>query len=262
VVPKPYFPTTRDLPFTYPQRLLDSILNLVYPDTCFLCSVPVARHQDCGVCAGCWDKALALQIKRPRCSCCGIPFHNFEEEAEHLCGDCILRLPPYAAARSFGYYTAELSGLIQGLKFQGRRNLIGLLAPLLASTFFETWGREEFDLLAPVPLHPKRRRERGYNQAELLASALSRRIAVPFCADAIARIRPTLPQVGLSEPQRQENVSNAFRCRHPQRISKKRILLIDDVMTTGATAASAARCMLDGGALRVSVLTLARAERW
>jgi ComF family protein len=262
VVPKPYFPTTRDLPLTYPQRLLDSILNLVYPDTCFLCSVPVARHQDCAVCASCWDKALALQIKRPRCLCCGIPFHNFDEEAEHLCGDCILHLPPYSAARSFGYYTAELSGLIQGLKFQGRRNLVGLLAPLLACTFFDTWGREEFDFLVPVPLHPKRRRERGYNQAELLARALSGRIAVSFCSDAIERIRPTLPQVGLSESQRQENVSKAFRCRDSQRISKKSILLIDDVMTTGATAASAARCLLDGGALRVSLLTLARAEKW
>ena len=214
------------------------------------------------MCASCWDKALALQIKRPHCSCCGIPFHNFEEEAEHLCGNCILRPPPYAAARSFGYYTDELSGLIQGLKFQGRRNLIGLLAPLLASAFFETWGREEFDLVVPVPLHPKRRRERGYNQAELLARALSRKIAVSFCADAIVRIRPTLPQVGLSESQRQENVSRAFRCRDPQRISKKRILLIDDVMTTGSTAASAARCLVEDGALRVSVLTLARAEKW
>jgi len=262
VVPKPYFPTTRDLPCSYPQRLLDSILNLVYPDTCFLCSAPVARHQDCAVCATCWDKALALQIERPRCSCCGIPFHNFEKEAEHLCGNCILQLPPYAAARSFGYYTAELSGLIQGLKFQGRRNLIGLLAPLLVTTFFESWGREEFDIVVPVPLHPKRRRERGYNQAELLACALSRKIAVPFSADALVRIRHTLPQVGLSESQRMENVSKAFRCKDAQRISNARVLLIDDVMTTGATVGSAARCLLDGGALRVSVLTLARAEKW
>jgi ComF family protein len=261
VVPKPYFPVTRDLPLSYPHKLLDSILNLVYPDTCFLCSVPVARHQDCGVCASCWDKALALQIKRPRCSCCGIPFHNFEEETEHLCGNCLLQLPPYAAARSFGYYTGELSGLIQGLKFHGRRNLVGLLAPLLVSTFFDSWGREEFDLVVPVPLHSKRRRERGYNQAELLARALSRQIAVSFCADAVVRIRPTLPQVGLSEPQRLENVSRAFRCLNPRGISKMRILLIDDVMTTGATAASAARSLLDSGALRVSVLTLARAEK-
>lgn len=262
MVPKPYFPTTRDLPFSYPQKLLDSILNLVYPDTCFLCSVPMTRHQDCAVCASCWDKALALEIKRPRCSCCGIPFHGFEEEAEHLCGNCILRLPPYTAARSFGYYSAELSGLIQGLKFQSRRNLVGLLVPLLASTFFETWGREEFDFVVPVPLHPKRRRERGYNQAELLARALSRKIAVAFCADAMVRIRPTLPQVGLTESQRLENVNKAFGCKDPKKIEKMRILLIDDVMTTGATAASVARCLLDGGALRVSVLTLARAEKW
>jgi ComF family protein len=169
-------------------------------------------------------------------------------------------MPPYAGARSFGHYSAEMSQVIQEFKFCGRRNLAGLLAPLLADTFFDTWGRDEFDLIVPIPLHPKRKRDRGYNQAELLAVLLARLLAIPY-GKALLRIRSTLPQVGLSDIQRLENVRKAFRCFMPQRISKRRILLIDDVMTTGATVESAAQALVDAGAWRVSVLTVARVGR-
>jgi len=253
-----YVPTSRDLPPSQFQKLLDGVLNLVYPERCIACASPVARRQDCGVCAECWGKSVALKIQSPRCSSCGLPFQTLREDSDHLCGNCILQPPPYSGARSFGYYTAELRALVHGLKFQGRRNLAGLLATLLAEVFFENWNRENFDGLSPVPLHSRRKRERGYNQSELLARSLSLKIAVP-CVDSLRRIRPTLPQVGLTDVQRHENVRRAFACKDEALIRKKRILLIDDVMTTGATVSSAARALLDGGALRVSVLTLARA---
>jgi ComF family protein len=190
-----------------------------------------------------------------------LPLHNFQDDSEHLCGDCILHAPPYAGARSFGYYTGELTSIVQGMKFSGRRNLAGLLAPLLTATFYDTWNREQVDLVVPVPLHSKRKRDRGYNQSELLARSLARQIAVPLEKGALVRTRPTLPQVGLTDAQRLENVRGAFRCALPRRVSGKRVLLIDDVMTTGATASSAARALLEGGASRVSVLTVARAVR-
>lgn len=243
------------------RRMLDSLLNLVYPENCFICSAPLARRRDCGICAACWNKAAALRIKPPGCLSCGVPFHSFQADADHLCGNCILEPPPYAGARSFGYYTAELSSVIQGMKFLGRRDLAGHLAPLLVTAFYESWSREEFDVVIPVPLHPARRRERGYNQSELLARSLTRQIAVPFNNDALTRIRPTLPQVGLTDSQRLENVRKAFRCADHRHVAGKRALLIDDVMTTGATAASAAGALLEAGALRVSVLTVARAVR-
>jgi ComF family protein len=260
MIPKPYFPTTRDLPASWLRTVLDSLLNLIYPDQCLICSSPVARRQDCGVCSGCWDKAVALKILPPRCASCGLPFQSFQDNAEYLCGNCILQAPPYSGARSFGYYTAELSSLVHGLKFHGRRDLVGLLSPLLAGVFFENWSREDFDLVVPVPLHGKRRRERGYNQSELLARALAHKLAVP-CDSSLRRVRPTLPQVGLTDSQRQENVRKAFLCSRPERFSGKRILLVDDVMTTGATVSSAAQALIDGGALRVSVLTVARASK-
>jgi len=169
-------------------------------------------------------------------------------------------MPLYAGARSFGHYMAELSRVIQEFKFHGRRNLIGLLAPLLAAAYFDSWDKSDFDLVVPVPLHPKRKRERGYNQSELLARSLARYIAVPY-DNVLLRVRPTLPQVGLTDSQRHENVRKAFQCFKPQQVLRRRILLIDDVMTTGATVASAAQNLMETGAWRVSVLTVARAEK-
>jgi ComF family protein len=257
---KPFFPTIRDLPVSASRRLLDSFLNLVYPADCFICSAAVARHQDCGVCSRCWDRALGLKIAPPRCASCGLPLHSFEDSHDHLCGNCILNMPPFSGARSFAYYTGEMGRIIQEFKFRGRRDLARLLAPLLTTAFFECWSREDFDILVPVPLHRKRRRERGYNQSDLLARALEKQIAVRF-HPALNRVRPTLPQVGLSDHERKENVRNAFRCVRPRDVSGLRILLIDDVMTTGSTVASATRALLDAGAARVSVLTLARAGK-
>jgi ComF family protein len=262
VAHKPYFPTIRDLPTSCAQQVLDSLLNLIYPETCFICSIPLARQRDCGICSSCWGKAIALKILPPRCPSCGLPLPNFESNSDHLCGNCVLTPPIFAAARAFGYYTGEFSRLIQGLKFDGRRNLAKILAPLLAEVFCETWDRSEFDLIVPIPLHPKRKRKRGYNQSELLAGFLASQIAVPLSRHALIRVRPTLPQVGLTDAQRLENVRNVFSCNDLHQISKQRILLVDDVMTTGATAISAARTLMNGGALRVSVLTLARTVSW
>jgi ComF family protein len=259
VTPKPYFPTIRDLPDSPGWQLLDCILNLVYPETCFICSVPVARRRDCGICPSCWNKAVALRIAAPLCVCCGLPFNSLDKDTEHLCGKCLVQMPSFSGARSFGYYTGELSRLVQGLKFHGRRNLAGLLAPLMASVLYEFWRREEFDLIVPVPLHPRRKRERGYNQSELLARALAAQVAIPCSDRTLVRVRSTLQQVGLSNSQRIENVQNAFRCIDTSQISRKRILLIDDVMTTGATVASAAQALIEKGCFRVSVLTVARA---
>lgn len=158
---KYFVPTGRDLPPSQLQRLLDGVLNLVYPERCIVCAAPVARRQDCGVCAECWKKSMALKIQSPRCSSCGLPFQTLREDFDHLCGNCILQPPPYSGARSFGYYTAELRALVHGLKFRGRRNLAGLLASLLAEVCFENWDRESFDGLSPVPLHSMRKREEG-----------------------------------------------------------------------------------------------------
>ena len=256
---KRVFPTIRDFPDSPLRRVTDGILNLIYPDSCFVCRSPVSRSRDCSVCFRCWNRILDLRISPPWCPSCGLPFFQSGTEPEHLCGDCNLELPPYGGARAYGYYTSELSRLVQGLKFEGRKNLVELLTPLLANAFITTWDPAEIDHVMPVPLHPKRKRERGYNQAALLGRAFSKRLGLPFHEDALRRIRHTAPQVGLSDSERRQNLTGAFRCGKTDAVARQRILLIDDVMTTGATVAAASQALIEAGALRVSVLTVARA---
>lgn len=258
MTPKPYFHSTRDQSYSITRRIIDGLLNLIYPDVCLACSEPVVRLQDRGVCSACWEKILQLAIRPPVCASCGLPLHTPEPSSTLLCGECTVAPPAYSGARSFGYYTAELRSLVQCLKFDGKKNLVGLLSPLLAATFSESWDRGEFDLIVPVPLHPKRIRQRGFNQAGLLAGALAAQMAIPHSGRALIRRRHTPPQVGLSHARRQENVHKAFQCTAKDQIAGKKVLLVDDVMTTGATVVSAAQALLEGGALRVSVITVAR----
>jgi ComF family protein len=247
-------------PVSFLDHILDSLLNLFYPEVCFICADPIVHRKERGVCTKCLNKARDLRLKPPVCSSCGLPMPNFESGADVLCGNCILQPPAYSGARSFGYYSGELGRLIQGLKFNNRRNLVALLVPFMIQAYYGSWDRDDFDLVVPVPLHPKRRRSRGYNQSELLARLLAHRTGIPFINSVLVRTRSTLPQVGLTDTQRRENVRNAFQCINSRQISGRRILLIDDVMTTGATASSASAALKKGGALRVSVLTLARTE--
>jgi ComF family protein len=258
--PRLLLPSDRDLPSSHVSRILDSLLNLLYPESCLACATPTSRARDRSVCPACWCKILQLRISNPLCPSCGIPYPGLEDEpaAPHLCGKCTLSLPPFSGARAFGCYGSVLSRIIQALKFDGRKDLAVLLAPLLASVFLEVWSPAEFDLIVPVPLHPRRERERGYNQAALLAARLGRLVGIP-CTPALRRCRNTPPQVGLSDTHRAHNVKHAFGCARPVWVRDRRILLVDDVMTTGSTIASACEALLDAGAKRVSALTLARA---
>jgi len=240
------------------RSIVDGILNLLYPEDCLACSTPVHRSQDCGVCEDCWGKVLRLQIPEPWCPSCGMPYLQADVEAIHLCGVCSVELPPFCAARAFGFYTAELARLILAFKFNGRQNLASLFAPLLGSTLLCSWGCGEVDLVIPIPLHQRRMRERGYNQAALLSRALTKLLGLPHSESALTRVRPTPPQVGLSNAERAGNMRQAFRCPRPAQVRGLHILLVDDVMTTGATVRSASEALVQAGARKVSVLTLAR----
>ena len=254
------FTTTRDIQVSPLQEIANGFLNLFYPEECFVCSLPTARRQDCGLCDDCWRKVLDLRIDGARCPSCGVPLPGFAEGSGSLCLECVRRPPPYSGARSFGYYSTEMRQVIHELKFGGRRPLGRLLAPLMAEAFFESWQRYDFDFVTSVPLHPERRRKRGFNQAELLGRAFARTAGLPEMR-TLRRIAATQSQVGLSDTRRMENVRNAFSCISADRVAGKRILLIDDVVTTGATVANASRTLVAAGAEKVSVLSVARAVR-
>ncbi len=196
------------------------------------------------------------------CSSCRTPFQNgFPLDAEGRCALCRSGLRGFEAAYCYGAYEGALRKLIHVFKYSKVQTLARPLGDFLSAAL----NREErWDVVTAVPLHWRRRWERGFNQAELLARELTRRSGIPY-ASLLKRIRATPTQASLSNHLRRHNVASAFACRRAairgDKLSGKRVLLIDDVLTTGATAAACARTLKKGGASRVGVLTLARVDR-
>jgi ComF family protein len=195
------------------------------------------------------------------CVSCRTPFQNaFPLDAEGRCALCRSGLRGFDAAYCFGSYEGVLRELIHLYKYGRIKTLARPLGALLAAALPRD---ERFDAVTPVPLHWRRQWQRGFNQSELLARAIARSRGIPFIG-ALKRVRPTLTQAGLSNTGRRQNVAAAFRLRGgpwARPVEGQRILLIDDVMTTGSTAASCALALKRAGAVTVALLTVARVDR-
>jgi ComF family protein len=192
------------------------------------------------------------------CVCCRTPFHNrFPLDEEGRCALCRSGLRGFDAAYSFGFYDGMLRQLIHLYKYRKVRTLAGPLGDLLLRALPRD---EAFDCVTPVPLHWRKRWQRGFNQADLLARYVAAHTGIPRTR-LLRRPRSTASQAGLSNTGRRSNVSAAFVCRRPDRAAGRKILLIDDVMTTGSTAAACALALKRAGAARVALLTVARADR-
>jgi ComF family protein len=192
------------------------------------------------------------------CIQCRAPFlSRFPLDDAGRCGLCRRGVRGFDAAYSFGFYEDELRKLIHLFKYGRIQTLSAPLGRLLALAL----PREQnFDVIVPMPLHWHKRWQRGFNQAELLAHEIGRRTHTPV-RNALRRVRSTASQAGLTSAKRRANVSGAFQVKRRSTLNGSRVLLIDDVMTTGATAASCARALKRGGASQVTLLTLARVDR-
>ncbi len=193
---------------------------------------------------------------------CRSPFlSRFPLDDQGRCALCRRGARGFDAAYSFGFYENELRKLIHLFKYGRIQTLAAPLGRLLALALPRGQG---FDVIVPMPLHWRKRWGRGFNQAELLAHEIGRRTYIPV-RNALRRVRDTAPQAGLTSAKRRKNVSGAFqaarRSKNRTALEGRSVLLIDDVMTTGATAASCARALKRGGARHVTLLTLARADR-
>ncbi len=230
-------------------RLLDAVL----PPRCPLCGGLTGDGGD--FCARCWPDLDF--ISRPHCHRCGLPFaYDIAGDEENLCGACLSDPPPWTAARSALVYNDRSRPLFLALKHGDRPELAAMLARIMASRF----GRD-FDpraLVVPVPLHPWRLWRRGYNQAALIAREFARLTGRKWMPDLLYRRRNTPSQGHLNRKARQRNVAGAFITGEKARIEGMPVLLVDDVMTSGATAAACSRCLLAGGAASVAVVTAAR----
>lgn len=234
-------------------------LDALLPPRCLVCGASVGTAG--ALCAGCWSRMTVLG--RPCCSCCGFPFEYGQSggDSETLCGACLRERPAYARARAALRYDDASRGLIIAFKHADRTDAAPALGRWLAHAGAELL--QDADVIAPVPLHRWRLFRRRYNQAALLASHVARAAGKPLCHDLLIRKRATPTQGRMSAAQRRENVAGAFAVmpRHRTGLEGRRVLLIDDVLTTGATAGACARALLAGGADSVDLLTLARVVR-
>jgi len=230
---------------------------LVFPEGCRICGRQLEQVSRVPVCEGCLSAPQPLTAEH-FCTACRTPFQNrFPLDEQGLCALCRLGLRGFDAAYSAGAYEGVLRELVHLFKYGRVKSLARPLGERLALAI----PREaRFEVIVPVPLHWRRRLTRGFNQARLLARAVARRYAVPV-ASVLRRRRRTDSQAGLTHAQRRANVSGAFAVRRPEQVRGRRVLLVDDVMTTGATAAACAVALKRAGASYVAVLTLARADR-
>ncbi len=238
------------------KGILTGITDLVFPPRCLTCGSILEEHGPLPLCPAC--EAGIRHIRSPLCPCCGIPFPS-TEGPDHLCGDCLTAEKPYALARSVGRYEGTLLEAIHRFKYRGKPGVGKVLGKIMADFAGSIWDMEAFSLIIPVPLHRKRLRQRGFNQAVVLARVIAKRFALPLDFTALRRTLPTAPQVGLGRQERSANVRGAFSAVRPERIAGRRLLLVDDVYTTGSTLAECASVLMRAGAEAVAVLTLARA---
>ena len=211
---------------------------------------------EASLCADCW-KNLSF-IGPPVCRHCGYPLPQVVAESP-LCGRCAADPPIYDQARAALRYDDGSRSLILRFKHADRTDIAKTFGRLMANAGQDLLA--DCDLLVPVPLHRWRLLKRGYNQAAMLAQALSKVAGVPLLADLLQRTKPTRSQQGLSGNQRLRNINSSAFCLHPWHRSKvagKKIALIDDVLTTGATIAACTRVLQAGGASSVVILALAR----
>ncbi|MGC8838956.1 MAG: ComF family protein [Anaerolineae bacterium] len=227
------------------QALGRAFLDLLFPPRCGGCGAVGSWF-----CVRCWE-ALSW-VPSPVCGRCGMPIPR-----AGLCPTCAVLPPSPIHIRSATYFEGPVREAVHRLKYSGQR----ALAEPLARVLRQMWGEQglEAEVLVPVPLHPAREQERGFNQAALLARELGRLIARPVDEASLRRVRATPPQVGLSREERQRNVAGAFQCAG-EALWGKRVALVDDVCTTGATLYAAGQALLEGGAKEVWAVTVARSQ--
>lgn len=238
------------------RRAGDALLGAALPPLCPACREPVA--QTGGVCASCW--AQLSFITRPYCERLGIPF-AFDAGPGLLSMEAISDPPAYQRARAVARFDGVARKLVHALKYGDRLDLAPAMGRWMATSGAEVLTNA--DALIPVPLHWRRLWMRRFNQSAALAKVVAKESGVPVVHEPLRRVKATAQQVGLTQTERARNVQGAFRVQRNARhlIAARRVVLVDDVLTSGATVDACARALLRSGAAQVDVLVFARVVR-
>lgn len=241
------------------MSLLQKLFNILLPPRCLKCGKILSARN--GLCAECFNKIRF--ISAPMCYCCGRPFVDtigVKFATKQLCGQCLQKKKHlFKMQRSAFVYDDESKDLILDLKFRDKTANAETLANMLYAAGTDIWAQRP-DMLIPVPIHRLRLIKRRYNQSAELAKYLSRKTQIPTDFDSLTRCRNTIPQVELSGRARRNNLKQAFTVVAPQNIKGKKVVLIDDVSTTGSTLNECAKALHKAGAAEIYALTLARTE--
>lgn len=243
---------------TSTSGLCDSLLALVYPQMCHVCGANVESRHDGIACSSCWATTRFFSEMDTLCWKCGAFTRarvSPDRQQTIRCGRCDDDM--FSAARACGLYEGALRAAILNLKRESH------IASHLVRLMCEAQGRKplaDADVIVPVPLHGSRERERGFNQAALLAGELAKMRRLPLDEHSLVRrVDTERHRAGMDAKARRKSVAAAFAVRHPKQIDGRRVLLVDDVYTTGATVSACAAALKDAGAKEVYVLTIARA---
>ena len=232
------------------QQLFETAITFLFPAQCKVCEKNIGLESIPYLCNGCWD---SLEIVTPPwCEICGI------QNVDGVCDVCATAPPRYGKLRTVAFYDAILQRIIHLYKFEKRRSLAKHLSYMMVNHFPNDCNLKEYDYILPIPIHKNRLRERGFNQSTLIAQGISNEIGIDICTDAIVRSRNTSPQSSLTRDARQTNVVGAFGIKNRNLIRGKRILILDDVFTTGATVNEAVNMLWNEDPIEIDVLTLAR----
>ncbi|MHB8639358.1 MAG: ComF family protein [Candidatus Acidiferrales bacterium] len=240
------------------RNTLDALASVLFPAPCRICGHVLMDASLLPICGECL--AALAPFRGPGCATCGRPFASeiATDAAVPLCFACRRSTYGFDLARSYGEYNDQMSSAISLLKYDKLTRLAGWFATRLEERIRIEPELFTADVAVPVPLHPARQRERGYNQAELIARPLARKLKLPLGAYLLVRTKPRPPRLLLSRRERWQTVRGAYEIRKGARVDNLRVLLIDDVFTTGATLDACARALKQAGAKSVAGLTVAR----
>jgi ComF family protein len=237
------------------------LMDLIYPPRCGVCHAFLREDgvnyegEELDLCRSCFDSFV--EAASPLCPFCGRPFSSGGGK-DHVCADCLATPPSFEIARALYIYEGLLMTAVHEFKYSRKSSLARSLGPLLASYAAKWLGKYEGVLVMPVPLHPKRLRQRNFNQSLLLARPVASRLNADLDCLSLRRTRFTQPQARLTSDERKKNVRKAFAVVEPNGLKGRRVLLVDDVATTGSTLNECAGALKKAGVKEVFCLVLAR----